>query len=146
ALRYQRSASWNEFVEARSHWRSPPVNHVFANADGEIGWIMSGSVPVRPNWDGLLPVNGDGSREWAGYMAPQNHPGSFNPECGWVATANEMNLPAGFDVATHKVGFEWCDPSRYRVIAETLQRDERHGLADSKSLQTSFVSDPARRL
>ena len=146
ALRYQSAESWDDFVEARSHWRSPPVNHVYANTHGEIGWIMSGFVPVRPSWDGLLPVNGDGSREWAGFMPPEAHPRIYNPESGWVATANEMNLPAGFDVATHKVGFDWCDPSRYRVIAEELRREAPHGLADSQRLQTSFVSDPARRL
>ena len=146
ALHYQNCQSWDAFVEARSHWRSPPVNHVYADTHGEIGWIMSGFVPVRPNWDGLLPVAGDGSREWAGFMAPQDHPRIHNPASGWVATANEMNLPAGFDIAAHKVGFDWCDPSRYRVIAETLRQDGKHGLTDSRRLQTSFVADPARRL
>lgn len=146
ALRYQSAGSWGDFVAARSHWLTPPVNHVFANIHGEIGWIMSGFVPIRPTWDGLLPVNGDGSREWAGFMPPEAHPRIYNPESGWVASANEMNLPAGFDIAAHKVGFDWCDPSRYRVIAETLRQDASHTLADSQRLQTSFVSDPARRL
>ncbi|RDJ26819.1 penicillin acylase family protein [Bosea caraganae] len=146
ALRYQAAESWDDFVAARSHWLTPPVNHVFANIHGEIGWIMSGFVPVRPNWDGLHPVAGDGSHEWAGFMKPEAHPRIYNPEAGWVATANEMNLPEGFDVAAHKVGFDWCDSSRYRVIAEELRQEKQHGLADSRRLQTSFVSDPARRL
>lgn len=146
ALRYQAVESWDAFVEARSHWLTPPVNHVFANIKGEIGWIMSGFVPVRPNWDGLHPVAGDGSHEWAGFMKPGAHPRIYNPASGWVATANEMNLPAEFDHATHKVGFDWCDPARYRVIAEELRQEKPHNLAGSRRLQTSFASEPARRL
>ncbi|WP_210250103.1 penicillin acylase family protein [Microvirga aerophila] len=146
ALRYLRTTSWNDFVEARAHWRTPPVNHVYADTAGDIGWIMSGSVPVRPNWDGLLPVAGDGTYEWRGFMQADVHPRIHNPECGWVATANEMNLPPDFNHATHKVGFEWCDPSRYRVIADQLRQNSAHTLEDSQRLQTSFVSDSALRL
>ncbi|TCR67379.1 penicillin acylase family protein [Bosea sp. BK604] len=146
ALRYQAVESWDAFVEARSHWLTPPVNHVFANIKGEIGWIMSGFVPVRANWDGLHPVAGDGSHEWAGFMKAEAHPRIYNPASGWVATANEMNLPEGFDHATHKVGFDWCDPARYRIIAEELRQEKPHSLAGSRRLQTSFASEPARRL
>ncbi|MCR8722711.1 penicillin acylase family protein [Frigidibacter sp. ROC022] len=146
SLRYMRVESWAEFVEARSHWKSPTMNHVYADTHGDIGWIMSGHIPVRPNWDGLLPVPGDGSHEWAGFAPSDAQPRSHNPAQGWVATANEMNLPEDFDNAMHKFGFEWCDPSRYRVIAEVLDAQPKHALSDSVALQTSFVSDPARRL
>jgi penicillin amidase len=146
SLRYMRTGSWDDFVEARSHWKSPTMNHVYADTHGDIGWIMSGHIPVRPNWDGLLPVPGDGGHEWAGFVAPDAQPRIHNPATGWVATANEMNLPEDFDHATHKFGFEWCDPSRYRVIAEALNGQAKHSLADSVALQTSFVSDPGRRL
>lgn len=146
ALRYLRAASWDEFVEARSHWRTPPVNHVYADTAGDIGWVMSGFVPARPSWDGLLPVPGDGSHEWAGFMPAEAHPRIHNPASGWVATANEMNLPADFDNSIHKVGFEWCDPSRYRVIARGLEAERLHSLDDSLRLQTSFHSDTALRL
>ncbi|HQZ11351.1 MAG TPA: penicillin acylase family protein [Devosia sp.] len=146
ALRYQRVDNWASFVEARSHWKSPPVNHVYADTHGDIGWVMSGWIPVRPTFDGLLPVVGDGRAEWDGFMPAEAHPRLHNPEQGFVATANEMNLPADFDYRRYKPGFEWCDPSRYRVIAEQLQRDPSHSLADSCRLQTSVISDTARRL
>ena len=146
SLRYMRAETWGDFVAARAHWKSPTMNHVYADTHGDIGWIMSGHIPVRPNWDGLLPVPGDGSHEWAGFAAPEVQPRIVNPSSGWVATANEMNLPADFDNAQHKFGFEWCDPSRYRVIAEALEGQAKHRLEDSVALQTSFLADPARRL
>ncbi|MEZ5863980.1 MAG: penicillin acylase family protein [Geminicoccaceae bacterium] len=146
SLRYMRTASWDDFVEARSHWKSPPLNHVYADTKGDIGWIMSGHIPLRDTWDGLLPVAGDGSHEWQGFVPAEAQPRRHNPAGGWVATANEMNLPADFDHARYKFGFEWCDPARYRVIAEVLDRPDPHSLEDSMALQTSFVSDAARRL
>ncbi|MCY0150412.1 penicillin acylase family protein [Hoeflea sp. G2-23] len=146
ALRYQKVDNWDDFVEARSHWRTPTLNHVYADTSGDIGWIMSGFVPVRAEWDGLMPVPGDGSREWRGFMAPSDHPKTFNPECGWVATANEMNLPADFDYRRHKSGFEWCDPCRYEAIARKLDESGTHSIKDSISLQTSFASPTAERL
>ncbi|WP_274631378.1 penicillin acylase family protein [Arvimicrobium flavum] len=146
ALRYIRATSWDEFVEARSHWLTPTVNHVYADVSGDIGWIMSGHVPTRRDWDGLLPVAGDGSREWDGFMPADAHPSIHNPARGWVATANEMNLPEDFDYATWRPGFEWCDPTRYQAIARELEKGKRHGLGDSQALQTSFASITAERL
>jgi len=146
ALRYLRVTSWDEFVEARNHWLTPPVNHVYADISGAIGWIMSGWVPMRREWDGLLPVAGDGTREWDGFMPADVHPRIKNPASGWVATANEMNLPDGFDYATYRPGFEWCDPTRYQAIARDLMRDVPHSLEASRRLQTSFASPTAERL
>ncbi|MCB1469393.1 MAG: penicillin acylase family protein [Rhizobiaceae bacterium] len=146
ALRYLKVSSWDDFVAARANWLTPTVNHVYADAAGSIGWIMSGFVPVRPQWDGLLPVPGDGSREWAGYMPPEAHARIHNPKRGWVATANEMNLPPDFDYRTYKPGFEWCDPARYDAIARELNKATPHSLDDSRDLQTSFASPTAERL
>jgi penicillin amidase len=146
SFRYLNAASWGDFVEARGHWKSPPVNHVYADTTGDIGWIMSGSVPIRNEWDGLLPAAGDGSREWSGFMPADEHPRILNPQAGWVATANEMNLPSDFDYRKYKVGFEWPDRSRYSVIADYLRRSEPHRLEDSQRLQTDFSVWPARRL
>src|SRR5690606_19921883 len=140
ALRYLRVGSWDAFVEARSHWLTPTLNHVYADISGDIGWIMSGAVPARREWDGLLPVAGDGSRDWAGFMPASPHRRLHKPRRGGVATASEMNLPDGLTHAVHRPGFEWCDPARYEAIARVLDEDAPHGLADSRRLQTSFAS------
>lgn len=146
ALRHQKVESWDGFVEARSHWRTPTLNHVYADVSGNIGWIMSGFVPVRDAWDGLMPAAGDGSCEWDGFMSPDDHPRSLNPACGWIASANEMNLPDDFDQPHHKTGFEWCDPCRYNVIARALESSRQHDIADSVALQASVASPTAERL
>lgn len=146
ALRYMNSKSWDEFVAARDHWKTPSVNHVYADTSGDIGWIMSGTVPYRPGRDGLVPLPGDGSQDWQGEMAAHERPRLHNPERGWVATANEENLPDDFDVARHKSNFDWTDPSRYQAIARELEKPQSHSLEDSCRLQTSFANPAAERI
>ena len=43
---------------------------------GNIGWIAGGLTPTAPNWDGLLPVPGDGRYEWAGFRVGEELPAS----------------------------------------------------------------------
>ena len=135
SLRYQRATSWEEFVAALESWGAPSVNQVYADVEGNVGWITAGAVPVRPGWDGLMPVPGDGRYEWQGFMPSRLHPRELNPSRGWVASANHMNLPASFDQARHKVGFEFAPPGRYDRIQEVLESRPRHSLADMAGLQ-----------
>jgi penicillin amidase len=93
-----------------------------------------------------MPVPGDGRFEWAGFLEPEEKPKSFNPAAGWVASANQFNLADDFDWRRHRVGFEWPDPTRYRLITRGLEAKPTHSLDDMGALQTSFFSLPAERL
>ncbi len=146
SLRYQRARNWDEFVTALDTWGAPSVNHVYADVDGNVGWITAGKLPVRPNWDGLLPVAGDGRFEWQGFMAPENHPREFNPDRQWVGSANQMNLPDDFDHARHKTGFEFSFGGRYRRITEFLEARDKHSLDDFARLQADAHCLAARDL
>ena len=93
-----------EFDAASRHWGTPPLNFVYADRRGTTGWRAAGFTPVRNGWDGLLPVLGDGSHEWFGLMPASILPAVRNPAKGWIATANEMNLPPDFPNETRRVG------------------------------------------
>jgi penicillin amidase len=129
-----------------SQWGAPSENMIFASTAGDIGWIAAGRAPIRPNWDGLLPVPGDGRYEWKGFLTADQLPSVRNPPEGWFASANEMNLPAGYPVAERKVGFEWSDPSRITRIKQVLRGNEHVSLADSMNLQMDDASPEACRL
>jgi penicillin amidase len=103
-------------------------------------------VPKRPNWDGLLPVPGDGRYEWDGFLDADELPVEFNPPRGWVGTANQMNLPEDYPHEEKKVGFEWYAPYRYERVSEVLGGDTDHSLRDSVRLQNDQLSVPARRI
>ncbi len=135
-----------DYTAAMRHWGAPGANHVYADADGHIAWIVAGKAPRRPNWDGLLPVPGDGRYEWDGFHDPADLPRSIDPEKGWVATANEMNLPPGYPAEERRLGFEFFEPSRADRIAEVLGGDAPHSVEAAMALQTDDLSGPARRI
>ncbi|KEQ06292.1 penicillin acylase family protein [Pseudorhizobium pelagicum] len=143
SLSYMRSPSAEAFADSLGHWGTPSVSHVSADVDGNIGWFTAGFTPVRRNWQGLLPVPGDGSHEWDGFLPPDELPRSFNPATGFVASANEMNLPADRDPAAPSIGHEWAEGSRARRIKSVLAADRSHTLAASMALQTDVYSRPA---
>jgi penicillin amidase len=138
-----RAQNWDQFLAAMNRWGLPPENLVYADVDGNIGWKPGGLAPIRPNWDGLLPVPGDGRYEWAGFRDMDALPVEYNPERGWIATANQMNLPTGYP---HALGFEWILPYRYERIRRVLQPERRSTLADMVKLQLDYHSVSARRV
>lgn len=146
SLSYMGAESWEDFREAMNKWGSPSENQVFADIKGNIGWKPGGLTPVRDNWDGLLPVPGDGSYEWDGFLNQENLPSEYNPDRGWVASANEMNLPDDYDYKKYKLGFEWSLPYRSQRIKEVLSNTKKMGIKDSLRLQTDFVSMPGRQI
>lgn len=143
---YMTAQDFTGFKAALANWGAPSVNQVFADAKGDIGWVASAKTPARRNWDGLMPVPGDGRYEWKGLIAPSDLPSELNPARGWIASANQMNLPAGYPYDDRRIGFEWTNGSRMARISQVLTARSRMTLADSMALQTDAVDVNARRL
>jgi penicillin amidase len=146
SMRYMRAKNFAEFKRDLSTWGAPTVNQVYADTQGNIGWVPSGLAPKRPNWDGLMPVPGDGRYEWAGFWPRDDMPSGYDPSDGYFTTSNEMNLPAGYPYKERKLGFEWTNGSRHQRIDEVLKSLPKVSIEDSERLQNDIVSIPARRL
>ncbi len=146
SVSYMRAKTFEEFGKAIDRWGVPPINHVYADVQGNIGWAPGGFAPIRPNWDGLLPVPGDGRYEWAGRWSGDKLPRTYNPAIGYITTSNEMNLPPDYPYKERKLGFEWGSPFRHQRIDEVLSKLNRVSIEDSMLLQNDVVSIPARRL
>lgn len=131
------------YRKAMQGWGVPSVNHVYADVSGTIAWVPAGFTPIRAGWNGLLPVPGDGRYDWKGFLDHEQLPRVVDPESGFFATANSMNLPKGFP---HEVGYEWIEPSRADRIHQVLNAQAQHSVADSCALQTDTVSMHAVRL
>jgi penicillin G amidase len=143
SLRVDQATTWAEFREACRSFLTPSENMVWADVDGHIGWQAVGLAPRRKNWDGLMPVAGDGRYEWDGYLPVLDLPHVVDPPRGWFASANQDNLPAGYPFA---VGFQWTEAFRFARIEEVLGSGRRFTLPDMMRLQQDFLALPARSL
>jgi len=146
AARYQTARDWPAFKGALAHWAAASMNFVYADVDGNIGWIPAGKIPKRPNWDGLMPAPGDGRYEWDGFLTQDELPSLHNPARGWVASANEMNLPKDYPAEALNIGFEWADPGRIDRIGQVLSANDRVSIDVSLALQTDVLSNTAMRM
>lgn len=145
SLRMNTAQTWEEFREACSYSHIPGENMIWADKAGTIGWQVVGIAPVRKNWDGLVPVPGDGRYEWEGFLPVKELPHITNPEKGYWVTANENLVP--FDYSNrYAVGWEWADSSRANRINSILAENKKFSWADLASLQFDCFSVPASRL
>ncbi|MER6313207.1 penicillin acylase family protein [Streptomyces sp. NPDC001581] len=145
-LNLLRARTTGDFLDALDRWGAPGENMVWATADGTIGLRPVGRVPVRPNWDGLLPVPGDGRYEWDGTHPADALPTVIDPPEERLASANEMNLPDDFPHDRCTVGFDWDHRYRYERIAEVLGDTEGVTVEDCLRLQADTVNSAARRI
>ena len=143
SLRMDQAKTWQEFREACAYSRAPSENMVWADRQGNIGWQAVGVVPQRRNWNGLVPVPGDGRYEWDGYVPIQELPHSLNPPEGFIATANQENLPPGYP---YPISYYWLEPYRFARIAEVLTQGTRLTAREMMQLQNDEYSIPARLL
>lgn len=146
SLSTMRARTYAQFQTELRRWGAPSINMAYADIEGNIAWLPAGYNPKRPNWNGLLPVPGDGSHAWDGMIDPDALPRVKNPPEGFVYTANEMNLPEDWPHDRLRVGHEWVEPSRANRIREVLSGIEKHTLEHTTALQTDVASLPARRL
>jgi penicillin G amidase len=147
SIEYMRARNWDQFAAAMNRWGAPGENQVYADTAGNIGWIPAGLTVVRPNWDGLMPVPGDGRFEWDGYRDMDELPRALNPASGSIVTANENNIPPDHPAATKGIGYEWSDESRVRRLQHLLASSRTpHRLEDSQAMQLDTTSLPAQRI
>ena len=146
ALGHLHARTLAEFEQSIARWGAPSLNHLYADVGGTIAWLPAGFAPRRPNWDGLLPVPGDGRYEWHGHWPREDLPKSVNPAKGFITTSNEMNLPAGYPYAARKLGFEWEEPWRHLRLEGVLSSLRSVTIDDSLKLQNDVVSLPAQRV
>ncbi len=140
SVEYMRAENWREFLAALNRWGAPPENQVYADVDGNIGYKPAGLFPRRPDWDGLLPVPGDGRFEWNGFFDMDVLPVEYNPERGFTGTANSMNLPADYPIQKYPMAFEWSASWRYQRLWQVLEQQAEHSLEDSLALQRDYKS------
>ncbi|WP_261665062.1 penicillin acylase family protein [Deinococcus sp. Marseille-Q6407] len=144
-LGVNRAQNWNEFLTAMQAYVGPSQNFVYADVDGNVGYIAPGRVPVRRGWDGSLPVPADSEHRWQGWVPFGELPQTFNPADGLVVTANNRSVPPGYPwLMTNDRA--WADPYRSARITERLQGTHGLTLDDLAELQNDPLSGPWREM
>lgn len=67
----------------------PAQNMVAADSQGNVGWTITNSIPVRSGYDGhYISDWSDGTQAWTGKLAAKDYPRIINPEHQRIWTGN----------------------------------------------------------
>jgi len=94
SLTLAQAESCEDFFDRAMHWKMPTHNLICGDTKGNIAMQVTGLTPDRDGWNGRLPVPGTGRYEWRGFRS--DLPREYNPERGYIATANNNTHPKGY--------------------------------------------------
>ncbi len=140
-VRFNRARNWPEFLEAARDFGSPQQNMVFADIDGNIGFVAPGRVPIRAagnDLKGLAPAPGwDARYDWTGFIPFEDLPRQVNPPSSQIITANEKIVDDNYP---YFITSEWALPYRARRIADLIGLRPKHNLDSFAAIQKDHVS------
>ena len=140
-----RATNWKEFLEGARYFHSPQQNMLYADVDGNIGFIAAGRVPIRRadnDLSGLAPAPGwDARYDWQGFIPFEELPQSYNPASGRLLTANEKITAPGYP---YFVGSDFFPEFRAKRIAELLDARPKHNAESFARMQRDHRSELAR--
>lgn len=136
--------NYEEFRDALRYWDIPSQNFVYADKEGNIAYQMPGRVPIRKNGQGMFPVPGwTGEYEWEGWVDYDELPALFNPEQGYIVTANHAVVDEEYP---HYIKRDWANGDRGFRIEQMIDEALSDGvvtMAEIELMQVDSLSMPA---
>ena len=134
-----RAGDWTSFTDAIGSFAVPSMNIVYADVDGNIGYAMSGRLPVRASGDGTLPGDGNAVPAWTGTIDAAALPKAFNPSSGVIYSANN-EIDRGFSGLVTR---DWTAGFRASRLRDELAKAQSVDLDAMAALQNDRHSAAA---
>ncbi len=135
-----RAKNWSDFRNAVKTFKAVSQNIVYADATGNIGLQCSAGVPIRAG-NGIQIYRGDSSKyDWTGLVPFEELPYEFNPQRGYVSSANNKTVP---DDYPYYISHWFATTDRIDRIREMIEAKELLGVEDFKLMQSDVKSKKA---
>jgi penicillin G amidase len=135
-----KSCNWKEFRDTMKRVWGPAQNAVYADVEGNIGYIMAARVPIRKKGHGEVPEPGDtDDYEWTGYIPFDQLPQALNPESGLIVTANARVVGPNYKPYLTD---RWEEPYRTARIYDLLHDRRDLRIQDMLKVETDTYSYP----
>ena len=146
-------SAWLDVVMAKSakaamdvvrECQQPTLCWMFADWKGHIGLQACGRFPLRGgNYLGLTPIPAwDSRNHWQGWLPTESLPRIYDPEEGYIATANEEMNPPGIPMLVTQP----LPGYRKRRLVERLKVMTAAKIVDMQELQYDLYSVQAREM
>ncbi|WP_069816072.1 penicillin acylase family protein [Streptomyces sp. TP-A0874] len=135
---------FDQFRKAARLFEVPSQNLIYADTKGNIGYQAPGRIPVRGKGDGRYPAPGwDSDYQWTGYVPQSALPYEYNPERGYIVTANQAVIsPEDYPYALTD---DWGYGARSQRINDLIESKIKDGgkisTDDMQSMQLDSSSE-----
>ncbi|MFD0315556.1 penicillin acylase family protein [Streptomyces flavalbus] len=144
-----KAADWEDFRAAAALFDVPSQNLIYADTENNIGYTLPGKIPTRAkNHDGSIPAPGwDTKYRWTGYIERDELPYEYNPERGYIVTANQavVNKDYPYTLTT-----DWGYGTRSQRITDLIESKIKGGgkvsTDDMRQMQMDNSSEIAKLL
>ncbi|CAN5348901.1 penicillin acylase family protein [soil metagenome] len=135
-----RATGWNDFVGAMKKITAPALNVPYADNQGNIGYYVTGEVPIRKAGDGSTPSPGwTGEYEWIGNVPFKEMPYALNPAKGYLVTCNHKIIPKDYK---HNLGNAWMNGYRANRFDKLAAKKEKFSFEDMQAWQNDVYCTP----
>ncbi|MFF7790001.1 penicillin acylase family protein [Streptomyces sp. NPDC007991] len=145
-----RAKNWTDFRKAAALFDVPSQNLVYADTEDHIGYTLPGRIPKRSqDDDGSVPAPGwDPKYRWTGYIEQDELPYEYDPERGYIVTANQAVVDP--DKYPYTLTEDWGYGTRSQRITDLIQSKIKDGgkisTDDMRQMQLDNSSEIARLL
>ncbi|TRO62541.1 MULTISPECIES: penicillin acylase family protein [unclassified Streptomyces] len=144
-----KATDWTEFRKAAALFDVPSQNLTYADRDDNIGYQLPGRIPIRGEGDGSLPSPGwDSKYRWTGYIKQAELPYEYNPDRGYIVTANQAVVDK--DKYPYTLTTDWGYGTRSQRIADLIESKIKGGgkisTDDMRQMQLDNSSEIAKLL
>lgn len=129
-----RARNGHELVEAYRSFAVTPLNLVWADEAGNIGWHVTGAIPNRLRFDGKYPTPGwTGEFEWHGMIPYDQLPQVENPPSHFIVTANDRMADVSWNGS-------FVAPWRSQRISQLIAAQPRLAIEDFERIQNDRIA------
>ena len=125
-------------------WVDPCNNFLFADVEGDYGYLNRGKIPIRNSMNAWVPVPAwEQQYQWEGYIPFEKLPRIFNPENGFIVTAN--NKIANVDYPFY-LSLDSAPEYRAKRITERIKENIEEGAITPEkmiSIHSEITSIPS---
>ena len=138
-----KAKNWSDFKDALSTYAVPGQNFVYADKDGNIGYLFGAWLPKREGSTPSFIYDGTTSQyDWQGFVPQNQLPALYNPPENFIASANNKTVKD----FNYFISNMWEPSSRIERITELLTSKPKQSVDDFKKYQMDFVSPYAKKM
>ena len=144
-MEVNRAQNFDEFRAALQKFDAGTQNFLYADVNGNIGYQLPGLIPIRARGDGSLPVPGwADDYEWTGYIPYDELPYSYNPDKGFIVTANQPQVTDSYPyLLATDIDYGYRSARLVDMVNDVLDGGGKFTIDDIKLMQRDNKSLPA---